>query len=75
MVEYKVEKIVRPDTFGNKVVVEYPSKEERKIKNKSKKNLKKITYKSNNPLRKLLKSKRSRIKIMVQKNEPINLWK
>jgi len=75
MVEYKVEKIVRPDTFGNKVVVEYPSKEERKIKNKSKKNLKKITYKSNNPLRKLLKSKRSRIKIMVQKNETINLWK
>lgn len=83
--EYKVKSIVRADMFGTKIEREYPMKEEErnKSKEKMKKTLSKIdklyskemSYKSSNPIKKLLKSK-NKSKVYLKTNrKPIDLMR
>lgn len=80
--KYKIDKIVRADMFGTKVVTEYPERD-KKRKEKKEKTLKtidkvyskQISYKSSNPIKKLLKSKNQSKVYLKTNRKPINLMR
>lgn len=76
--EYKVKSIVRADMFGTKIEREYPMKEEERKKRKEKMDKlysKEMSYKSSNPIKKLLKSK-NKSKVYLKTNrKPIDLMR
>ncbi|HHE64572.1 MAG TPA: hypothetical protein ENL09_00945 [Bacteroidetes bacterium] len=78
---YSVKYIVRPNVFGNKAEREEVAKEERRKKRRettsksiSKLSKKQITYKKGNPLKSILKTKRSTVTIR-NGGSSINLMK
>lgn len=83
--EYKVKSITRADIFGTKIIKEYPMDEEKKKireeeRKKAKEKLNKlyskgVSYKSSNPIKKLLKSK-NKSKVYIKTNrKPIDLMR
>ena len=84
MVTYVREGEDRYKTYKLEQKIKEKFKKEKEVKIKKRKKQinriekalsKTMTYKSSNPLRKILKSNGKKIKIKVQHNEPINLWK